>query len=325
MKDDLIYNRFNSIKTLYYSDRLKEIVERGITSPVIMHIYPTNKCTHDCSFCIMKDERVSLDELDREFMLGSILNACELGIKAIHFSGGGEPMLNKATEEAMEYSKELGLQVICSTNGSVKIPNCSSVRISLNAGTKETHEKIMRAKTWNKIIKNIKEYKDKDKIGLGFIATEDNYKEVYKFCKLANNLGVNFVHIRPAYLPERDKEIQETIPFIVGQTNEAKKDFPELNIYSISEKFDGYWTERKYKKCLATPMNIVMKANGQLIPCQDRLDLEFGKGVESWGSKKHFETMNNICIDECPRCVMTKINEYIENIFINDNTLRNII
>lgn len=324
LKDDTTYNRFNSIKALYYSDRLKEIAEKGITRPVIAHVYPSNRCTHDCDFCIMHDDRQGrelLPDLD-----GIIKQLKGLGVECVHFSGGGEPMMHAKTPYAIEQAKELGMTTVVSTNGTCGIPEADHIRVSLNAGTKETHAKIMRRNTWDTIINNIRECKFKERVGLGFVFTPDNYMEVYEFCKLAHGLGVNFVHIRPAYIKEDTKPLLKEVLY---QSERAKKDF-DLNIYSISEKFDGYWTPRKYAKCLATPMNIVIKANGRLIPCQDRLDLEFGDTTkqalsEIWGSDEHLKVLSSINCDDCPRCVMTKINEYIDNIFINNNCIREII
>lgn len=328
--DDTIYNRFNSWSVMYHSERLKEIAEEGMTRPVTMHIYPTNKCTHKCGFCIMAEDKKGQEELDRNTYLRTINEAIDLGVKCIHFSGGGEPMLNQATQEAINIAKAGGITTIVSTNGSLTLPHADHIRVSLNAGTKETHEKIMGAKTWDKIIKNIKDFKNKDKVGLGYVLTDENWGEVYEFCKLASELGVNFVHIRPGYIPRKDSRIQELLPAVKGLTDQAKKDFPNLNIYSVKEKFDGYWTPRKYSECLATPINIVVKANGRLITCQDRMDLEFGNIYKSslyniWYSEEHYRIIKKIRLKECPRCVMTKVNEIIKNVYIDNKTINELI
>lgn len=334
MKDDTIYNRFNSIKSLYYADRMKEISKTGLCSPVILHIYPSNRCTHNCSFCIMSEERQNLVFLDKDVLFKTLKEASEIGVEAVHFSGGGEPLTHPNILEALKKAKEYGLKVILSTNGSLLTDEaaqvCDHIRISLNAATQEVHEKLMRAKTWDKIMENLATIEDKSKVGFGFVLTHENWGDVYKLCELADNLGINFVHIRPGYLPEHDKRIQELLPAVKGLTDQAVKDFPNLNIYSVKEKFDGYWNKRKYAKCLATPMNVVVKASGKLIPCQDRLDLEFGdlnkqSLKDIWQSQEHKDLIENINCDECPRCVMTKVNEYIDNIFINNRVLREIL
>lgn len=328
--DDTIYNRFNSWSVMYHSERLKDIARSGVTTPVTMHIYPTNLCTHNCSFCIMNKDRKNGEQLSERVFLNIIIQAKEIGVKCIHFSGGGEPTLHKSLDKAIGLAKELGMTTIVSTNGSVKIPDTDHVRVSLNAGRKETHEKMMGAKTWDTILKNIRKHKHKEKLGLGYVLTDENWEEVYEFCKLANKLGVNFVHIRPGYIPKKDKRIQEILPATKGLTDQAIKDFPELNIYSVKEKFDGYWTERKYDKCLATTMNLVVKANGTLIPCQDRMDLEFGNIYEKdlseiWCSEEHQNILKKINVDKCPRCVMTKVNEIIQNVYIDNKTFNELI
>ena len=334
LKDDTTYNRFNSYKILYYSDRLKKIAKGQFPYPITWHIYPSNACPHNCNFCIMKKERDNPVMLSKETLLKAVEEAGKYEAKSIHFSGGGEPLTHPNILEAMKLAKSLGLKVILSTNG-VLLNNkvaqaCDHIRISLNAGTPESHKAIMQADTWSKILENIRDVKDKSKVGLGFVITDENWHEVYQFCEMADRLKVNFVHIRPAFLPDKDKIIHDLIPAIKRLTDKAKEDFESLNIYSVKDKFDGYWTERKYKKCLANLTNVVLKANSRFIPCQDRLDLEFGDYEKQpfnkiWGSIEHKALLDKIKLDECPRCVMTKSNEIIENIYINNNVIKELI
>lgn len=329
--DDNVYNRFNSIKTLYYSEHLKAIANGEIPLPVIWHVYPTNRCPHNCSFCIMKQDRAGLEELPKDTLLKAVRTAKKYS-EAIHFSGGGEPLMHPDIMEAIKEAK--GITRIMSTNGFLLtdeiVKELDSVRISINAGTQETHEKLMNAKTWERIWKGIDGIDEKHKLGLGFVITDENWHEVYRFCEMAARYKVNFVHIRPAYLPDKDERIQALLPAVKGLTDQAKRDFPNLNIYSIKDKFDGFWTERKYEKCLATPMNAVLKANGRFILCQDSLDKEFGDFIKDdfeaiWGNDEHRAVINSIDCDKCPRCVMTKVNEYIQNIYIDNKVMREII
>jgi MoaA/NifB/PqqE/SkfB family radical SAM enzyme len=336
MTHDEVYNRFNPYKALVYSDKLQKIADGEIPYPVIWHIYPTNDCVHDCDFCIMKEERKNPASLSRKTLLKAVKEAKRYGAKTIHFSGGGEPLMHPHLYEAIKDAKKIGLKVALSTNGALLSQTILNMvdypRISLNAGTSETHKRIMNADTFDAIIGKIKRLPEKlkDKIGLGFVITGDNWREVYEFCKLADSLKVNFVHIRPAYQPEEDDKIKRIVSSVAGLADQAKKDFPKLNIYCVKDKFDGYWTERKYSKCRATPMNAVLKANAKFILCQDMLNTEFGDYDKQsfktiWQSAEHLKRIEEVKLKECPRCVMTKLNEFIQNIYIDNNTINDLI
>lgn len=327
---DTIYNRFNSYKVLVYSDRLEQIANNKLPYPVIWHIYPTNKCCHDCKFCIMKSEHGD-KELPWDTMQKAIKDAEKYGAKAIHFSGGGEPLMNPHTLKALQMCKDLELKTALSTNGALLKPDIYNLvdypRVSINAGTKETHEKIMQAKTWDAIWANLMALDDRRKLGLAFIITKDNWHEIYQFCELADRIGAGFVHIRPVYDPSND--IKDLLPAIDIQVEKARKHF-DIDIFYSTSKFNGYWNERKYTKCRATPMNVVLKANGRFIPCQDRLDLEFGDYNKEpfekiWNSEEHKQLIAGINLDVCPRCVMTNVNEIIQHFYIDNSVITELI
>ncbi len=328
------YNRFNSLKILIFSDRLQEIAVGGLPYPLIWHIYPTNHCPLDCDFCIMAEERENKVSLPREILLKAIRDAAEHA-KTIHFSGGGEPTAHPDLLEAIELAKRSGLKVALSTNGvslTQKIFDLVDFpRVSLNAATKEVFRSNTGTDLWDKIIENIKDLKgNKGKLGLGFVLTPENQRDLYGFCKLANDLGISWVHIRPAFLKKRNEEVRALMPESTRIIDGAKEDFPDLVIHFKTDKFDGYWTPRRYDKCRATPLLAVLKANGKFCVCQDRVDLEYGdyrkqSFEEIWRSKEHLEILKRINLEECPRCVETKKNEYIQKIFIEDGFVRDIL
>ena len=51
---------------------------------------------------------------------------------------------------------------------------------------------------------------------------------------------------------------------------------PPLKIFSIAEKFEGYWTPRSYHACRAVLTGVTLRATGDFAVCQDRTDLVFG-------------------------------------------------
>ncbi|MCX5704078.1 MAG: radical SAM protein, partial [Candidatus Omnitrophica bacterium] len=122
----------------------------------------------------------------------------EAGIKAVIFTGGGEPLTNKHTIACMRYAKEKGLKVALYTNGSLldihKIKEIMDIeptfiRISLDAGTQEifnlTHGLPLDSKILQRVLDNLTAFAtEKTKrqssvnIGVGVIINPLNTKDI---------------------------------------------------------------------------------------------------------------------------------------------------
>lgn len=106
---------------------------------------------------------------------------------------------------------------------------------------------------------------------------------------------------------------------------EAARKVSQVRLFSLSDKFDGYWSKKRYRWCLASPLHAVVTATGELIVCQD-VFIRFGNLKEKtleeiWGSQDHKEAIAKIELDKCPRCVMNKPNEIIQNVFIENKLM----
>jgi len=74
----------------------------------------TDRCNKNCVKCNKRS--FTYQDMSREDVLRIIREACDLGLKHIHFTGG-EPTLHKNFPKFIEVSKDLGLRVDMSTNG----------------------------------------------------------------------------------------------------------------------------------------------------------------------------------------------------------------
>ena len=327
------YDEFNSWKTLIYADECKGILSGKFRPPVVVHIYPTNTCNSNCHFCIMREERKNKASIDPRILEGLLQEINNLGTKAVHISGGGEPTLY----ENLHLIKHFKGYKVLSTNGIELTPETTSlfdrVRVSINAGTAVTHAKITFPSNFDRIVANFKVSKEKNpgvQMGLGFVVSDKNWEDIFNVCRLADELHADFVHIRPAYFsdPEQDKKIREIIR-PAYHLCEAAKQFSKAKLFAISEKFDGYWSPRKYDACLASPLHAVVAATGELIVCQD-VFIRFGNlhkqtFSEIWGSDEHKAAIAKIDISKCPRCVMSAPNAIIKNVFQENKILMELL
>lgn len=347
-------NRFNSFKLLAHADRLREIAAGGEPYPVDWHVYPSNVCDHACQFClfIQNGEQQNFHvKLPRDVLLRAVDDAARTGARLMHFSGGGEPLLNRHTPEAMERARSAGLKVAMSTHGAHLKPEVAAlvhyIRVSLNAGTKAQHHKTNHALDtrhpgdWERILDNIAAAvpvarRAGNDIGLAFVVYEDNWRDIEPFCSVAASLGVDFVHIRPGfyYNPEADHATRAIMPDAFAACERAKAAVGDkLQIFAISDKFEGYWTPRTYHRCLAVWTGLTLRATGDFAVCQDRTDLVWGREPsyragasfeECWHSEERRTLVASIHdgpggqLSACPRCVWSNRNRLIEEVFVED-------
>ena len=331
------YNEFFSWKPLLYADKCAAILTDEFLPPVDLHIYPTNLCNNQCRFCIMKKEQEEYPaELPKEVFEKLIEDANEMGIKAIHIAGGGEPTLYPYLPLIRNFKGKK----ILSTNGRKLTRDVAflfdRIRISIDAGTQETYCQTTGNDSieWQKLLYNVIDITHKPhhyKVGMGFVVDHKNWHDIPTACELATKLEMDFVHIRPAFYPKGSPEEIEVrkMARTIFHAGEAARLFCGVEVYNVSEKFEGFWTERKYNKCLASPLNCVVTATGELVVCLD-VFIRFGnlnkqRLPEIWGSPEHHEAIKKINIDQCPRCIMNRANEIMENVFVNNNILKELL
>lgn len=337
------FTRFNSWKVLAYADRMEKIVRGEMPYPVVCHVYLTNKCPLNCGYCIMKNEKKQHPNATLSWKVLEKL-ACELQghTTLFHLSGGGEPLAHPDVNRFVKLLLEKGFKVAVSTNGlfldRLREP-VHHLRVSLDAASPSTFQKLKGAtkEQFFRTLSNVRartfwepalDYED---IGLGFLVTLENWLEVGNFITLAEDLRVDFVHIRPVFYPDkaRQRQLLSALPSSLGIAEEAAQFVAKVKIFSIREKFQGYWTPKGYTKCRATPLQAVVTATGELVVCQDVFirwgDLNNQSFREAWFSSEHRQAIEKIVLDECPRCVETTHNRIIQEFYVDNSVRRELI
>lgn len=234
------YNEFrddnpfeNASKLLYHADRLSEYIKTDSTFPINIEINLIDVCNQACRWCISmyshisnpslsaeeKKSRLSIvnesfsapnnrkiqQGIDIKYLKKFLEDIKRLGTKAIVYSGGGEPMIFKEADEAIQHASNLGFDVGIMSNGQFKkdlIPIIGEmakwIRISLDTFNAEAYEYQKFTKGFEQVIENIKELvKYPVKVGLNMNIAEWNYKEIIDFAFRGKELGVDYVQYRP--------------------------------------------------------------------------------------------------------------------------------
>jgi cyclic pyranopterin phosphate synthase len=322
--------QFSGDKILGHSERIKEFFGKGDSKPITVEFDMTNLCNHNCPFCFGYFKRQEhKNSLTKEEAFDYLRQLKQAGALAITFTGGGDPLVNKNTIDAMEYAKHLGMDIALITNGlalekeiserALKI--CTWIRVSVDAENAETYSKThgMGIKAWEKMLDNVKklvEIKKKNKynctIGVGYLTTDEtsDKDKMLAFVKLFKKIGVDYSQFRPV-MPRWDEE-KNVSPDLSSDiieecVKESTKDYDVLYSkpkYDLMDKPKSEW--RPYGICLGVNFTIVISADKKVYVCCLHRgiekyclgDLSKESFAEIW--EKRQKTFDKINFKDCP-------------------------
>ncbi len=324
-------NQFSSSKILKHINRINEWQQKNFSRPITYELDMTNVCNSKCHFCFgfyeQKEYQVSINISRAKNILSQIK---KFGGKAVTFTGGGDPLCNKDTVNAVKYAKKIGLDVGFITNGillnkdNVKdiVESCVWIRISLDAATKETYLKThcMNSNIFESVVSNIKllvKEKKKQKsditIGVGFLTYDKTEKEILDFAKLSSKLGVDYAQYRPLLKRYIEKEFNaKSQDFVIDSIKEAYKySNKNFSVVSSVHKYKMI-SEKKYVRqydiCYGHNFATVIAADQKMYLCCHMRgikkycigDLSKNTLKEIWHSKQREKVFKNIDFKDCP-------------------------
>jgi radical SAM protein with 4Fe4S-binding SPASM domain len=262
--------------------------------------------------------------LDERILSERLREMSDLGIKAVMFAGEGEPLLHKQINKLVLSSP---MDVAFTTNGVLldkleTLPICKWVKVSLNAGTRETYAKVHRTKPedFDRVWANIKDAvkrKGNCQIGVQMVALPENEGEWMEFEDRASDAGVDYTVIKPysqhKFSLTRQYEGYKPIRISHG---------PNL----ILREKAIQTTEHDYEKCNATPFFwAYIMSSGEIYSCSAYLlDERFRLGnindqtfKDIWEGERrraNWELVRkHLDIKECRvNCRMQRVNEYLD-------------
>lgn len=328
-------------KMLWHIPRIAEWFSGGNPPPILVEIDPSNICNHSCNFCTFKYIK-NKSLLPFEIIEPMIRDFRKMGVKAITWTGGGEPLCNpdfgKMVEEAGKWKKRKIKQGLF-TNGvlidwhlaKIIIRTHAWIRISIDAGTAETYSKIKGCKQsdWEKVWANLdllrqaKEETHKSDfirsnttIGIGMIITPDNYKEIETFAALGKEHKAGYVQFKPMIQNcfadtqlEKDWWMKEVIP----RLNKAEKIYDRcvLNAYKLKDVMHPETSYgRNYEECYGHYFVPCVGATGAVWLCTHMRHIagfSFGNLKEQsfreiWDSKRRQRVIKRIDFAKCQDC-----------------------
>ncbi len=268
--------------------------------PPLIQIEPSSVCNYRCVFCFMTDKKFSDKKSSHMGTMGldfykEIIDKIEDKVQFVTLASRGEPLVNRNLGQMLSYSKNKFLALKINTNASllneanihdILSNNVSTVVFSADAADKNLYEKLRIRGKFEKVINNIKLFKD---------IKEKHYKELkiitrvsgvkfskdQKFTDMDNFWSeyvdqVAFVEYNPwenSYEKEPNNILEECSDlwrrmFIWwdGKVNPCDVDYKsELSVGNIKDyEINEIWKSKKYEFLRSKHLN---KNRQQVKPC----------------------------------------------------------
>lgn len=338
---------YTKMKIFHYTDKINSLPKNTdkIMPPIHIRIKPTNVCNHNCSYCAYRAEDLQLgkdmvikDYIPLQKMMEIIDDVEEMGVKAITFSGGGEPFLYPYLLDAVKRLSETPVKFAALTNGSRLTGEVAEIfaqhgtwlRISIDGWDDESYSKYRGVPhgEFTKVMDNIKHFKlmkGKCLMGVSIIVDQTNSSHLYNFIKKLKDIGVDSVKIAPCVISNNVEEnntyhkpIFDTVKVQIEKSINELKD----NNFEI---FDSYHRqletfEKRYSWCPYLQILPVIGADQNVYACHDTAyDFENGLigSIKNTGFKKFWFADKNIFFKIDPslhcnhHCVVNENNKLI--------------
>ncbi len=216
----MIKDEYSPYKIVHHIDKIQMMRGGKQVMPLQVQIIPSNGCNQRCSFCAYRLKGYSSNKnfieknsLSYDKIIECLNDFVDMGVKAVQYTGGGEPLIHKESYQYLKATLDRGLDLSLVSNGmALTEPMCDLLgdacwtRISVDAGSKEMYSYLRSTEESNfrKVLDNIKNlvaYRRKNIVGVGFVVERDNYKEVLKSAKIMKDIGVDNFRIGGVFTP----------------------------------------------------------------------------------------------------------------------------
>ena len=290
-----------------------------------------------------------------------------LGVRSLMFAGEGEPTLYTELQKVIQTAFENGIETALTTNATgltekfsnQSLGHLSWIKASVNAGTRDTYSLVHQTSKehWDVVWRNLAKavdlrarHGDRCEIGCQTVLlvsdTLDvkgrlvpaNWREAPLLARKAKVIGLDHVVIKPygqnPYSLGTEKRygqmsyggFEKELDDIEAELRTIENDSFKV-VFRWKAFLDYKKEERKYEKCLATPMSwAYLQSDGMIISCaahNSNPDFDLGNIKDQtfeqiwWGEqrRRHIEFMKNFDISVCRKnCRMHNVNEALEDL-----------
>lgn len=288
---------YTKYKMFYFKDKIDSLPldVAKIFPPTHIRIKPTNVCNHHCTYCAYLAKALQLghdmvvkDFIPREKMIEIVDDIISMGVKAVTFSGGGEPFCYPYLLDTVKKLAASPVKFAALTNGSrvtgeiaeVFAHSATWLRISMDGWDDVSYMKyrLVPDGEFTKILSNVvkfKKLKGKCYLGVSIVVDRDNVGHIFDLVKVLKNSGVDSVKVSPCIVSNSGQENIEYHAAIFQtareQINRARAELEDKNL----EIYDAYHEQlstfkKEYTWCPYLQILPVIGADLNVYSCHDK-------------------------------------------------------
>jgi MoaA/NifB/PqqE/SkfB family radical SAM enzyme len=293
---------YSNLKFMHFFPQLEALCKKQLVAPVHIRLKPTNVCNHSCSYCAYRAKDLQLGETMQEKdtvpwpkMQEFIADIAEMGVKAVTFSGGGEPLIYPQFVETVQLLAANKIKIGILSNGSRLSGEIAEaigahatwIRVSIDGWDDKSYAEYRHTsqKEFAHIIENMKSFSlrfgKKCVLGVNINVDQKNASHVTELCRTLKDCGVRHVKVAGVVVSNEGKDNNEYHrPFrerVQKQISTAEQELnsPEFEMvnhyHEMTERFD-----KSYTICPSIMFRPVMAADCNVYSCQDKAYNEAG-------------------------------------------------
>jgi MoaA/NifB/PqqE/SkfB family radical SAM enzyme len=294
----------------------------------------------------MHEDMNEADVIPTDKMLEVLDDFKEIGVRAVTYSGGGEPLMHRDIVLFMERTLQYGIDLSIITNGQLLrgrraevLAAAKWVRVSVDyttAGQMALSRRVPE-RLFDEVLDNIRQFaKIKQPacdLGVNYIIHRQNYHGLVPFTKALKDCGVTNVRFSPMWMPDFINYHAPIKDEVGAQLREAQKLVDHA--FTVNSTFDlgssAHLPNRSYTRCFFMQMVPVIGADQKVYACHNKAydhtgclgsiaDKRFKDLWFSNETKRFFETLNPMetCRHQCAndsknRNILNLIDAHIDN------------
>lgn len=288
---------YTGMKVFHFKDKLDSL-KRGssaVLPPVHIRIKPTNVCCHSCRYCAYRADGLQLgkdmnerDTIPRDKMLEIVEDLAEMGVKAVTFSGGGEPFCYPYLLETAQRLADSKIRFAALSNGArvsgaiaeFFARHATWLRISIDGwdGASYARYRGVSDREFDKVLANLRAFRNFGGFchtGASIIVDRENAAHVCELVGKLRDTGIHSVKISPCIISNDGRENNDYHAPVFEQVRDQIARAIQTHSAEGFEIYDSYHRQlesfqKDYDWCPYLQILPVIGADQNVYSCQDK-------------------------------------------------------
>lgn len=288
---------YSKLKMFHFTDKLNSLPADNpqIMAPLHVRVKPTNICNHDCWYCAYRRDTIQLgkDMVVRELipeqkMMELADDFIAMGVRAVTFSGGGEPLCYPYLAKTGQRLTDAGVKIATLTNGALLkgevaelfAAKGSWIRVSVDGWDGQSYAgyRGVSEGEFDRVINNLARFVKQSSgclTGAVIVVDAKNHPHVYDLIRMFHDMGLHSVKVAPCFTSNSGGENNSYhAPHFNLVKEQIQRAIIEFRSASF-EIFDSFYEQlrtfhKDYDWCPYVQINPVVGADLNVYSCHDK-------------------------------------------------------